>query len=399
MFCREFVIMLSPRELLVTSISKHLAVSNLQGWADLPDDLLHSIVAILGSSVDLLAFAATCRPWRAAFFSYPSKSTFCFSNPPFLIRQNPCIQPASNGRAKPHRLIFVDPSNPSTNYRCQIREEILQSKFYFAGSSYGQLILFQHIHCLVVDAFSGAEVSPPCLPELNHDFFQSYYCSTLTAPLASPSSRLLVSTKSSLFDWPVGSDSWSELKLSNVQVQQIVELNGQFIAMDDHMKIYILQLAPQLGLQELPIEWCGGKIPSMHSKPFLVVCSDMLLMVCYSLLSSFYSSGFCTLHRLDMSTNPAKWVEMKKLDNWALFVAADIRTPPFSCVNPERWGGRSNCLYYTHHSQPWGVRWLGNEPDLMKDPSASRDLVFARNMFRYPQNLWVYPSMFYSAGK
>uniref|UniRef100_A0A3B6GZ42 F-box domain-containing protein n=2 Tax=Triticinae TaxID=1648030 RepID=A0A3B6GZ42_WHEAT len=393
----EFVIMHSPSKRLITSMSKRLAVSNLQGWADLPDDLLHSIVALLGSSLDLLAFAATCRPWRAAFFSHPSKSTLCFSCPPVLIRQNP-IQPPSNGHAKPQRFNLVDPSNTGTNYRCQIREEILQ-KFYFAGSSYGQLIFFRHRCCLVVDAFSGAEVSPPCLPELNHNVFESYYCSTLTAPLASPNSRLLASTKSSLFDWPVGSDSWSELKLSNVQVRQIVELNGQFIAMDDHMKIYTLQLAPQLGLQDLPIEWCGGKIPSMDSKPFLVVCRDMLLMVCYSLVSLFRGSSFCTLHRLDMSTNPAKWVEMKKLDNWALFVAADIRTPPFSCVNPERWGGRSNCLYYTHHSEPWGVRWLGNEPDLLKDPSASRDLVFGRNMWRYPQSLWVYPSMFYSDRK
>ncbi|VAH82121.1 unnamed protein product [Triticum turgidum subsp. durum] len=252
MSCREFVIMHSPSKWLITSMSKRLAVSNLQGWADLPDDLLHSIVALLGSSLDLLAFAATCRPWHAAFFSHPSKSTLCFSCPPVLIRQNP-IQPPSNGHAKPQRFNLLDPSNTGTNYRCQIREEILQ-KFYFAGSSYGQLIFFRHRRCLVVDAFSGAEVSPPCLPELNHNVFESYYCTTLTAPLASPNSRLLVSTKSSLFDWPVGSDSWSELKLSNVQVQQIVELNGQFIAMDDHMKIYTLQLAPQLGLHDLPIE-------------------------------------------------------------------------------------------------------------------------------------------------
>ncbi|KAM3352773.1 hypothetical protein ACQJBY_024156 [Aegilops geniculata] len=389
--------MQSPNKLFPTSIPKHLAVSTLQGWADLPDGLLHSIVAILGSCFDLLAFAATCRSWHAAFFSYPSKSTLCALCPPLLIWKPPYVRAPSNGRHKPRTFHFIDPANPNTNRRYQIREEILH-KFRFAGSSYGHLIFIHHGHCLLVDAFSGAEVSPLHLPELCRGVFESYYCSMLTAPLASPNSRLLVNTVtqslSSLFEWQVGSDSWSELKLSNLRIEQIVELNGQFIAMDDHMKLYTLQLAPQLALQDLPAERCGAR-----SKPWLVVCGDMLLMVRYSHRFGFHKSAYSTLHRLDMSTNPAKWVEMKKLDNWALFVAADIRNPPFSCINPERWGGRSNCLYYTHDSQPCGVHSLSNEPDPVKGRPARPNLVFARNRWRYPQSLWVYPSMIYSDGR
>ncbi|KAF7098071.1 hypothetical protein CFC21_099838 [Triticum aestivum] len=383
-----------PGKLLVTSVSKHLDVATLQGWAYLPDCLLHSIVAMLHSSLDLVAFAATCRSWRVAFFAYPSKSAFRTLCPPLLVRQNLGIQTPISGPHNRHTLKFIDPSNPKINRHCRIREEILL-EFRYAGSSYGHLIFFHNKDCLVVDAFSGAEVSPPRLPSVT----ELYYCSTLTGPLASPNSHLLVSTESSLFDWLVGSDSWSELKFSNVPIKQIVELDGQFIAMDDHMKIYTLQLAPKLVLQELPAEWCHGKTPRQCLKPWLVVCHDMLLMGCYDLRFPFQRSAFCTLHLLDMSINPAKWMEMKKLNNWALFVAADTRDPPFSCINPERWGGRSNCLYYTQGSQPWGVRWLCNEPDLAKDPSTGRDLMFTRNMLRQLQSLWVYPSMFYSNGQ
>ena len=38
-----------------------------QGWADLPDDLLQSIIVHLRSPHETLAFAATCHPWHTAF--------------------------------------------------------------------------------------------------------------------------------------------------------------------------------------------------------------------------------------------------------------------------------------------------------------------------------------------
>ncbi|KAF7098070.1 hypothetical protein CFC21_099837 [Triticum aestivum] len=386
----------SPSRLCVGSGSKHHDVSTFQGWVDLPDALLHSIVGMLTSSIDILAFAVTCRSWHAAFFSYPSKSIFRALCPPLFIREKIGIQTPFiiNGPGIPHTFNFIDPSYPNTPRRYQIREDILH-EFRYGGSSYGLLIFFHNRDCLVVDAFSGAEVSPPRLPNV----IEWCYCSTLTAPLASPNSHLLVSAASSLLDWSVGSDTWSELTLFNVRIQQIVELNGQFIAMDNHMKIYTLQLAPQLSLQNLPLEWCHGKTPRAFLNPWLVICHDMLLLVCYNIRFPFQRSTFCTLHRLDMSNNPATWVEMKKLNNWALFVPVDTRDPPFSCINPERWGGRSNCLYYAQRSHPWGVRWLGNELDLVKDPSSNRDLGLTRTMMQQPGYFWVYPSTFYSDGR
>uniref|UniRef100_A0ACD5ZIU3 Uncharacterized protein n=2 Tax=Avena sativa TaxID=4498 RepID=A0ACD5ZIU3_AVESA len=390
--------MQNPSKLCLASGSAQPAMSGLQCWADLPDGPLHSILALSGSFRDLLAFAATCRTWRAAFSSYPSKSTFCAKFPPLLIQFNARVKapdlPSNNGRHELRTCKVIDLTNKNVALRCQIPQEIYQ-KMHFAGISYGQLICCRGGHCLVVDVFSGAEVSPPCLPFSGNFAGEFYYSGTLTAPLTSPNSHLLVSTETSLFDWPVGSDSWSEVQLSDARIEQIVEFNGQFIAMDDSYKIYSLQLSPQLGLQEITTEWVGDLAPSSYSKPWLVVCGDRLLMVtCFSTMCPGSSSLVCIPHRLDMSTNPHRWVEVTQLDNWALFVGGDVRSRPFSCLRPERWGGRSKWLYYaSRHS--FTVHGVGDE----RDPSAGPDIEYERRWSRKLLPLWVYPSMFYSDGQ
>lgn len=73
----------------VTESFFHLQVmSELRNWADLPDGLLHTISSLLGSFRGLLAFAATCHPWRSAFSSHPSKSTLYTLFPPLLLQPN-----------------------------------------------------------------------------------------------------------------------------------------------------------------------------------------------------------------------------------------------------------------------------------------------------------------------
>ncbi|XP_020172037.2 uncharacterized protein [Aegilops tauschii subsp. strangulata] len=387
MFCREFAIMQSPSKLGAASVSTQPAPSMLRCWADLPDDPLHTILALSGSFRDILALAATCRSWRAAFCSYPSKYTFCSKFPPLLVQLNASVQAAdlssNNGRQDLHTCKVIDPTNKNIPLCYQIPLEIYQ-QMHFAGTSYGQLIFCRGGDCLVVDVFSGAKVSPPRLP-FNGEFEREiYFSATLTAPLASSNSHLLVSTTTSLFDWPVGSDFWSELQLSHAWIEQIVEFNGQFIAMDDCYEIYTLQLSPQLGLQKITAECVSNLTPSSYVKPWLVVCGDMLLMVsCFST----YVSGWSVFvaHHLDMSTNPAKWVEVKQLDNWALFAGGDVRS------RPERRGGRSKSLYYPGlHS--FIVHVVGDE----QDPSAGPMIEYNRTWCPNLQPLWVYPSMFYS---
>ncbi|KAG2632935.1 uncharacterized protein LOC120659824 [Panicum virgatum] len=388
------------------------AVRGLQGWADLPEDLIQSIIPLLGSILELLAFAGTCRSWRAAFSSHPSKSTFCTLLPPLLVLPHISVRVRHV-----HKLcvcLALDPTNSKSTLhclarkrkkkstlRCKVPEEVFFGKMFFVGSSYGQLICGGGKNCLVVDVFTGAKVLPPQLPFVRNTYF---YSGMLTAPLASHNSHLLVcaassehSTQSSLLDWPVGSDSWSELQLDNSWIEQIVEFNGQFIAMDSRYRLYTLSLAPHLGLQEIAtVRWDGtGECP--YLSPSIVLCGDMLLMVDHKItLRSGGAPVKYKAHRLDMSTVPASWVEVK-LENHALFLGKDARSPVFSCVSPGRWAGQSNCLYYCGMYQPWILNGLGDEADTVWDPTNDLDTVGKRNRYLVArQPFWAYPSMFYS---
>ncbi|KAJ1257615.1 hypothetical protein BS78_10G009600 [Paspalum vaginatum] len=386
------------------------ALCTPQGWADLPEGLLHSIVPLLGSFLELLAFAGTCRSWRAAFTSYPSKSMFCTLLPPLLVRPHITVRALqlpskSDDGCKLRTCKVLDLANMERNLCCQIPEETFR-KLCFAGSSFGQLICGGGRNCLVVDVFTGAKVSPPQLPFGDDTYF---YSGMLTSPLASENPHLLVcaapnqhSCDCSLLDWPVGSDSWSELRLDDSRIEQIVEFKCQFIAlvaMDGNYRLYTLSLAPQLGLLEIATVWWDGMDACPYLRPWIVVCGDMLLMVDHYITLSFGAPVNYKAYRLDMSTVPAVWVEMKKLENYSLFIGSDVRIPAFSCTSPGRWGGRSNCLYYGYYFQPWVLHGLGDEADAVWDPDSDPDLVFKRNWYAQLQPFWVYPSMFYADGQ
>ncbi|CAN6215395.1 unnamed protein product [Urochloa humidicola] len=397
--------MQSPSKISRTSASTATpAVCGLRGWADLPEGLLQSIIPLLSSFLELFTFAGTCRSWHAAFSSHPSKSTFCSLLPPLLIRPHitvpaPHLPSRSDDGHELRTSQVLDLANLKSTLRCQIPEETFE-KLCFAGSSYGQLICGGGKNCLVVDVFTGAKVLPPQLPFGDGTYF---FSGMLTAPLASHKSHLLVcaaskqgSCDTSLLDWPVGSDSWSELRLEDSRIEQIVEFNGQFIAMDGSYRLYTLSLAPHLSLQEIKTVWWDGMNECPYLRPWIVVCGDMLLMVDHYITLSFGGAPVnYKAFRLDLSTVPAVWVEVKKLENYALFIGSDVRSQPFSCVSPGQWGGRSNCLYYGYYYKPWILHGLGDEADAVWDPDNDPELVFKRNWYIRLQPFWVYPSMFY----
>ena len=219
--------------------------------------------------------------------------------------------------------------------------------------------------------------------------------------------------RSSLFDWLVGSDSWSEVQLSDARIEQIVEINGQFIAMDDSYKIHSLQLSPQLGLQKITTEWVGDLSPSSYSKPWLVVCGDMLLMVDISITTDAYQKfrnmvrhstridrlngfkGTFRVFRLDFSTIPTKWVKMEKLENLALFVSLDRRSPTFSCINPERWGGKSNHIYIPSASKDPNELWITVKLGQSMSSRSHPVLYSLTGKHSQLESLWVLPSLVY----
>jgi hypothetical protein len=156
-------------------------------------------------------------------------------------------------------------------------------------------------------------------------------------------------------------------------------------------------LAPQLGLQEIATLWWDDMDECPYLRPWLVVCGDMLLIVDHYISHSLDGAPVnYKAYRLDMSTVPAVWVEVEKLENHVLFIGSDVRSPAFSCISPGRWGRRNNCLYYAYYDVPWILHGLGDEADAVWDPDNDPDIVFKRNWYTQLQPFWVYPSMFYA---
>ncbi|CAD6222718.1 unnamed protein product [Miscanthus lutarioriparius] len=118
-----------------------------------------------------------------------------------------------------------------------------------------------------------------------------------------------------------------------------------------------------------------------YTQPSLVVCSGMLLIVHYSLrLASSGAPVNYKAYCLDMSIEPVTWVEVVKLENDALFMGHDVRSPAFSCMSPGRWGGRINYLYYAHYNQPWVLHGMGDDAEAVWDDSTDPDLVHSRGL-------------------
>ena len=345
----------------------------------------------------ILYFTSTCHAWRAAVSSFPS--IYSFTLPPLYVK---------TGVHYAHRhLGDYSLHNPLSNYKWQFRDPAKtnlslccsaprNTPYYvgYLGCSYGYSILSGGEQCFLVDVYTGTMVKPPKFQFGNSHF----HYGILMAPLSSPNSSLLLFSRKSMFQWQVGANSWTEHPHITKHICQIVSFKGQMFAMDSHQKLNIISLAPQLGIQEVPAVWGEDTVARLRKRPWLVVCGDMLLMVDIAVFVHQPYGGRLKrkkfrfhVFRLDLSAKPAKWVKVEKLDNWALFVSTDRRSQTFSCMSPERWGGKSNCIYVPSESEDWVAVELRQSMNRRADPAsyilASKD--------RHLQNFWVLPSLVY----
>jgi len=274
----------------------------------------------------------------------------------------------------------------------------------YLGCSYGYLIFFDQEHCHLVDVYTGTKVKSPKL-QSGSNLLINY--GILVAPLTSPNSCLILFSRISILLWQAGANSWTEHPHVGEPILQIVCFKGQLFAMDYVERLHIIRIVPQLSIQEVAVVWEEGMRVGMHSKPWLVACGDMLLLVDLlvdRLVDLFVSMdllfgfpGTFQVFRLDFSEEPAKWVKMEKLDNWALFLANDRRNPTFSCMNPERWGGKGNRIYVPTASEdsdePWTALEVGQPvPSSIHHMSVS----YAATAHSILLNgLWVLPSLVY----
>ncbi|KAL6606505.1 hypothetical protein ACP70R_042158 [Stipagrostis hirtigluma subsp. patula] len=379
------------------SSSTSNATSDHDVWADLLDSLLHQIIDLFVSFHDLLAFVGTCRSWRAAFSALPP--AFNLSFPPLHLQPNTDYLHLSRVYIK-YSLVskfkwrLIDPAKRTSSFRCSVPQN-LRSHMCYLGCSYGYVIFSNMTHCLLVDAYGGTNVRPPKLKSARpHEI----YYGTLVAPLNSPNSQLLLWTESSLFQWQVGTNSWLEHPLHGEQILQTVLFKGEMFAMDFRERLHTIRLSPHLSMQEVADVRRDDMFVGMSFKPWLVVCGDMLLLVHlsgrYDPLYGF--SGTFKAFRLDFPVKPAKWVRMDSLGSIALFVSFDRRNPTFCCMNPERWGGKSNRIYFASPSkdsdEAWTVVEFGQVVHGIRLQSAS---VHCDHL----QNLWVLPSLVYGVGQ
>ncbi|KAF8706986.1 hypothetical protein HU200_030512 [Digitaria exilis] len=339
--------------------------------ADLLDSLLHEIILLINSFHDFVAFIGTCRSWRAAVSSFPSVYTFSF--PPLHLKPDaPYFQPHSRG-IKPLLLSnckwqLSDPCKKNLSRSCSVSQNTPNSMSYL-GCSYGYLVFAYDEHFLLVNAYTGAKVKPPRLP-CDDDLGYLSGIGVLTAPFNSPNSRLLLLSKASMFERQVGTSCC---------------------------------------MQQVKIMW--RSLEHWPVNPWLVTCGDMLLMVDlsfrslysgepYDISSTDYSRIF-VVFCLDFSVKPAKWVKMEKLENQALFVSFDKRNPAFCCMNPERWGGKSNCIYVARLTDDPDESWTAVElGQSVPNQGTTHNMMYG---FAFPPDysqigsLWLFPSLVYGA--
>uniref|UniRef100_A0ACD5TXL4 Uncharacterized protein n=1 Tax=Avena sativa TaxID=4498 RepID=A0ACD5TXL4_AVESA len=269
----------------------------------------------------------------------------------------------------------------------------------YLGCSYGYLIFSDGEHCHLHDVYTGTKVKAPKLPSNGRSSIHyGIYCGLLVAPLTSPNSHLTLLSKTSIFQWQVGANSWTEQPLVGEPILQIVFFKGQMFAMDFLQRLHTICIVPQLSIQEVAVVWEEGMIVGLYSKPWLVVCGDMLLLVDLAVSRDllFGFLGTFRVFRLDFSYEPAKWVKMEKLDNWALFLAND-RTPTSSCMNPERWGGKSNYIYVPMASEDSDEPWTAIEVG-QPVPKTTHHMLFSYSSTVHSSrgnSLWLLPSLVY----
>ncbi|PVH61302.1 hypothetical protein PAHAL_3G007900 [Panicum hallii] len=375
--------------------------------ADLLDSLLHEIIDLITSFHDFggeetntpfLAFIGTCRSWRTAVSSFPS--VYTFSLPPLHFEPDgPYFRPHTRGYQAPLlsdcKWQLNDPSKENLSLRCALPQST-PNTMYYLGCSYGYLI-FTYEDCLLVDAYTGAKVKTPKLP-CNNELGWFSGIGVLSAPFSSPNSRVLLFSRASMFEWQVGTNSWSvhPLALDHECIHQIVFFKGHILIIDALMRLHTVQLTPQFSMQEVAIMW--QSLQTLPLNPWLLACGDMLLMVDFTFRShssdefSDFSRIF-EVFRLDFSVKPAKRAKMEKLENQALFVSLDKRNPAFCYMNPERWGGKSNCIYVAR---------------LFEDPYETWTAVELGHMmygFAFPPDysqigsLWLFPSLVYGGSQ
>ncbi|CAN6191967.1 unnamed protein product [Urochloa humidicola] len=348
-----------------TTLSMLLMMSKPQGWAELPDEILDSIIQLLSCTYDLLAFVGTCTTWRAVFME--AKASYCNLFPPLMIQS--CAQLSNDANSEVHHTWqLMDLCNPSLRFRRPAPIGI-PSIMEFVGCSFGHAIFADlskpamEVRITMVDVFTSAQVSPPPCPAEMIDLL----CCALTAPISSPKAHLLVSVYDicGLFVWRIGAKSWQFITTGEIRfIDQIVIFKDKIVVLDSDLSIFTVHLDdndPELGMCIRPL-----LIIEEDDNDDMVNNEDLAnarLMVVHGYklaLVALPSTGdenlvFFYLEDLDSPTKLPRWSLVTDLD-CAVFISGAYERDAvsnawygrwvLSSADPERWGGRRGQVNY-----------------------------------------------------
>ncbi|KAJ3682998.1 hypothetical protein LUZ60_013225 [Juncus effusus] len=367
--------------------------STTSAWSDLPESLLYTILTLLPSIRDLASFSSVCRSWRTSssslFPTAPSLSASSSLFAPLLL------YPLSEAPRRPSALRRVsslrlhDPANPSVSYPLSFTSSVKKSLCSnFLACSHGHLIFIACNRIFVIDPFTGSQLKSPIL---TRKFNPDGFACLLTAPPSSDESALVLFSYGSFMQWRIGIDSsvWSSFrsvhKLSHVR---LVSVNRRVYVIDLYKRFYVCELHPNLSLKDLQVDSLLERI-NFSLIDWIVDLGGELLFLQFEQGEEMMKAQ-CVAFRLEKSS----WVKMESLGDWAVFVGPDSSVPGLACKNPERWGGRKNCIYFARNNDDginggWAEMELGEEVDIC-DPESPLSM---SNSAEWPAPLWVYPQM------
>ncbi|KAF3339817.1 F-box-like protein [Carex littledalei] len=351
-----------------------------QSWPDLPDELLQLIFLRLSHIQDLLAFSSVCRYWRSFATSFISTSpTSLF--PPLLICPLIRFHPRRRRQLPVSSLKLLDPSMPHPNkllldsYNTSpVKESILSLNFL--SSSHGHLLFLslRRRQILILNFITGHQIISPVVPlpvdfdsffqkNKEFDWSSERRLAQLTAPVSSPNCTLIFLAQKHLLLWKINSTDWSShpLQVSLPYLRQMVVVGRKIWVLECGERLSILELPQDLSSKVVfsvvrwPVwEWDNGRI---FEDPRLVDCEGEMLCVCVTSIDApinmtdHVRTKIC---RFDISADKKRVVQIKSLGNRAIFLSAVLKVPGCVCNDPEKWGGKSNCIYYaTNGKKKW----------------------------------------------
>uniref|UniRef100_A0A2P2IN08 F-box domain-containing protein n=1 Tax=Rhizophora mucronata TaxID=61149 RepID=A0A2P2IN08_RHIMU len=338
-----------------------------QTWADLPKELLETIVGHLDSRVDALRFRSVCRSWRSVHYFRPETPCLHFKLP--LIKPKAFLSQYAICRLE---LPYQDPASSSsssqskgwlTKVRKSRRGKLELMHPFSTQKIVGSPIVLNLLDISLVQlstSFLLTTSNEPSLLEINK---------AVLFPASAKSYKkdefaiLAIFCDGKLRYWRYGNEHWTLLDDKKFQYDDIIIYKGQFYVVDQwgtvswiDSSLRVIQYAP-------PLYGCGGKKNLVESCGDLYVVdryldgmrraliwnesdnTDRMLARRYNLLGRITPKAVdFRVYKLDEER--ATWVNVKSLGDRAFFLGVDCS---FSVSSKEFAAGKGNCIYFTDY--------------------------------------------------